>query len=399
GVDRVADPRVRGRCGELPSVADADELRTQEDGVVRLVPGEPEAHAREDPAAGDVEVRAAVPECRRRDELAQREWRGRGDGRALVAVGPVRRAEDGEQDLDPRPVGGLDRLVVTAPLVRRIGRVVRMRGPLVRDPEVPAPGERQPQHLDVELLEEREGRRRRAERRGVVEQADQHPFRPGRGAGQGKRDQGEQEREPADQPSPPPARRPGKGRSNHRGRSRARPPQLTTVALSDVPAPSGRRTGFLPATVVALLVAASATAAAAPGIVRAGPVQGTSPTVTGAPTQGNRLVATPGSWQGSGPLQFRYRWYRCDTMGNSCSLLRGAAAAHHTLGVGDVGHTIAVNVRATDQSGSTNGYSSLIGPVAGKAPPLASIVQPSISGSAALGGSIEVDTGKWRPAP
>lgn len=171
------------------------------------------------------------------------------------------------------------------------------------------------------------------------------------------------------------------------------------MALADVPAPSGRPTAFLPASIVLVLAAASVTAGAALGIGRAGPVAASSPTITGAPTQGTRLVATPGSWQGSGAVRYRYRWYRCDTMGNGCTLLRGATTARYRLGAGDVGHTVAVNVRATDSTGSTNGYSSLLGPVAGTAPVLSSTVQPSITGSAALGGSIQVDTGKWAPAP
>jgi hypothetical protein len=171
------------------------------------------------------------------------------------------------------------------------------------------------------------------------------------------------------------------------------------VALSDVPAPSGRPTGFLPATIALVLVAVSATAGAALGRAQAGPVPATSPTLRGDPSEGNRLVATPGSWQGSGPLKYRYRWYRCDTMGNGCGVLQGVTAAHYRLGAGDVGHTVAVNVRATDSTGSTNGYSSLIGPVAGTGSAVTSLVQPAISGSAALGGSIQVDTGKWQPTP
>jgi len=121
--------------------------------------------------------------------------------------------------------------------------------------------------------------------------------------------------------------------------------------------------------------------------------------VTGAATQGRRLTATPGSWHGSGAIKYAYRWYRCDTMGGRCRPLRGATAPRHTLGAGDVGQTLAFAVRATDSTGSTNGYASLIGPVAGATASLASLVQPSVSGTATLGGSVHVDTGKWRPAP
>jgi hypothetical protein len=86
-------------------------------------------------------------------------------------------------------------------------------------------------------------------------------------------------------------------------------------------------------------------------------------------------------------------------MGGGCALLRGAAAAHYRLGANDVGHTLAVNVRAIDSTGSTNAYTSLIGPVAGSGSTLASTVQPAVSGTAALGGSIQVDTGTWSPKP
>jgi hypothetical protein len=152
--------------------------------------------------------------------------------------------------------------------------------------------------------------------------------------------------------------------------------------------------------IAALLLAVPAVAVGAgPRAAGAGPVSSSSPTITGVATQGGRLAVTPGSWRGSGTIRYVYQWFRCDTMGSRCARLPGATAQHRRLGANDVGHTLSVNVRATDSKGSTNGYASLIGPIAGVETLLGSIVQPVVSGAARLGGSVHVDIGKWTQAP
>jgi len=168
--------------------------------------------------------------------------------------------------------------------------------------------------------------------------------------------------------------------------------QLSYVALADVPARSGRRTAFLPAALTAAALLLAGVAGAAAG---AGPTPATSPTISGSATQGATLTATPGSWRGSGTLGYAYRWHRCDPLGAHCVLLRGAKAPRHKLAAGDVGHTLAVDVRATDSTGATNGYSGLIGPIAGKKPTLVSIVQPNVTGTLTVGGVVHVNNGKW----
>src|SRR6185436_4644146 len=172
--------------------------------------------------------------------------------------------------------------------------------------------------------------------------------------------------------------------------------QQSYVAPADVPAPSGRRTAFLPAALLALALLAGAAGAA----VDAGPTLATAPTISGSATQGATLTATAGSWRGTGTLRYAYRWHRCDPLGARCLLLTGANAPRHKLTGADVGHTLAVDVRATDSSGATNGYSGLIGPIAGRKPQLVSVVQPGVTGTTtAVGGSVKVDNGKWTPAP
>jgi hypothetical protein len=140
-------------------------------------------------------------------------------------------------------------------------------------------------------------------------------------------------------------------------------------------------------------------AGAAPALAKAGPTLRASPTVTGAAVQGAHLYASPGKWSGQGEVELAYRWYRCDTMGRRCTLLRGATRKSRTLGGGDVGHTLSLAVRATDTSGSTTAYANLVGPIGGAPPALVARVQPSVSGAAVQGGTVRVSPGTWTPTP
>jgi hypothetical protein len=159
-------------------------------------------------------------------------------------------------------------------------------------------------------------------------------------------------------------------------------------------------TRFLPAcvlqgaVVVTFVLVTVGSAAAA-----SGPVPTKRPTVKGDATQGGRLIASRGSWSDGGSLRYSYEWYRCDTMGRRCLLLRGVSGRSHRAGANDVGHTISVAVRATDRTGSTRAFASLVGPIAGTRPHLDSLAQPIVAGSAVQGGTVRVDSGRWRPKP
>src|SRR5438045_1735279 len=84
-----------------------------------------------------------------------------------------------------------------------------------------------------------------------------------------------------------------------------------------------------------------------------GPRSLARPMVAGELVQGSRLFASPGQWSASGRLTYAYQWFRCDTMGARCALLRGVTRRSHTLGRDDVGHTLAVRVRVANSSGSS----------------------------------------------
>ncbi len=140
-------------------------------------------------------------------------------------------------------------------------------------------------------------------------------------------------------------------------------------------------------------------AAASGGNSVSAPTASARPTVTGPPTQGSRVIASPGAWSGTGKLTLTYEWSRCDSMGSHCGVLRGVTTRGRLLGPNDVGHTLSLAVRATDSSGSAVAYASLVGPVGGTPAALAPTAQPIVSGDAVLGQTIRVDAGRWKPSP
>ncbi|HXB63735.1 MAG TPA: hypothetical protein VNV42_02555 [Solirubrobacteraceae bacterium] len=92
------------------------------------------------------------------------------------------------------------------------------------------------------------------------------------------------------------------------------------------------------------------------------------PTISGTPTEGQVLTASPGSWTNS-PGTFAYQWQSCDAAGGSCSNLSGETGVAHPLGAGDVGHTLRVVVTATNVAGFASEVSNPSAVVATPPPP------------------------------
>ena len=90
------------------------------------------------------------------------------------------------------------------------------------------------------------------------------------------------------------------------------------------------------------------------GIVRAGsvitskPLNTTPPAVSGTPEVGRTLLATPGSWSGSTPISYAYRWQRCAP---SCAAVAATGSAY-TLTADDAGASMRVVVTASNAAGS-----------------------------------------------
>jgi hypothetical protein len=145
--------------------------------------------------------------------------------------------------------------------------------------------------------------------------------------------------------------------------------------------------------VLGLAAVAGASSSATP------PSNSSPPTISGTAQKGQRLHADHGTWNGSAPMHFAYRWQRCNSNGGGCGNIGGATDNDYTLTSADVGHTVRVVVTASNSAGSSTAASSPSAVIADAQRP-ANTSSPTISGSAQLGSTLTANTGGWTgPGP
>jgi hypothetical protein len=117
------------------------------------------------------------------------------------------------------------------------------------------------------------------------------------------------------------------------------------------------------------------------------------------------LTTSNGTWNGTAPLMFRYRWLRCDTTGGgpngvTCGLIGDASRRTYVLRAGDVGHRIRSRVIASNGEGSASANSNatpgVVQPAVAGRPSSAS--PPTISGTPQQGQTLTANRGTWRGA-
>lgn len=126
------------------------------------------------------------------------------------------------------------------------------------------------------------------------------------------------------------------------------------------------------------------------------------PTVSGPKVQGETLRTTNGTWTGSTPMTFQYRWLRCDksgggTNGVNCATIPGETRNTYVLTAADVGHTIRSRVIATNADGTSSMNSnptSVIQSSATAGPPSNS-TPPTISGTPQEKQTLTASEGTW----
>jgi hypothetical protein len=145
---------------------------------------------------------------------------------------------------------------------------------------------------------------------------------------------------------------------------------------------------------VALLVLFSAQSIAAPS---APPRSTSEPVVSGRAEQGRTLSATRGSWSGTGPLSFTYRWVRCPQGGGrpdgaDCVFVQGATRSGYRLAAADVGFRMRLRVTATNAEGSQTVASNATAVVVGTP---ASTSIPLVTGTPFVDSVLTVQPGGW----
>jgi chitodextrinase len=112
------------------------------------------------------------------------------------------------------------------------------------------------------------------------------------------------------------------------------------------------------------------------------PVDQTPPTVAGTAEVGDTLAATTGTWTGTEPIAFAYKWQRCDAGGDNCTDIPAATGSTYRIDSADAGSTLRVAVTASNPSGSSTATSASTAVVA--APPPVDTSPPSAPSNLSL---------------
>jgi hypothetical protein len=102
---------------------------------------------------------------------------------------------------------------------------------------------------------------------------------------------------------------------------------------------------------------ASAESPSTDTVTVATPANTIKPTISGDPGVGGTLTADPGTWTGTGPLNYDYQWLRCDSTGNHCQEIAGATDSTYVVSEDDTDHRIRVEVTAQNPGGAVSGTS------------------------------------------
>src|SRR2546423_9000638 len=155
------------------------------------------------------------------------------------------------------------------------------------------------------------------------------------------------------------------------------------------------------ALLTALLIPAGGSAGS-----RTAPRNTGEPAVSGRTVEGQTLATTNGTWSGTTPLNFRYRWLRCDTSGGgvngvTCTTISGAGNRMYVLRGADVGHRIRSRVIASNADGTASANSNatpgVVQPSSTGGPP-ANTSPPTISGTPQQNQTLAASTGSWQGA-
>ena len=138
---------------------------------------------------------------------------------------------------------------------------------------------------------------------------------------------------------------------------------------------------------VAILTALAAFAAivssstAAPAVA---PNNVGEPAITGTPRVGQVLRSTRGTWTGTAPITYDFRWFRCEGRGASdasdCRRITNASDNTYVLRQGDAGFRIRSQVVARNADGQDTATSNPTNVVTAAKP--VNTTEPSISGTA-----------------
>ena len=127
------------------------------------------------------------------------------------------------------------------------------------------------------------------------------------------------------------------------------------------------------------------------------PTNTVEPRISGTTRVGQLLRTTRGQWTGTGPLQFSYRWFRCKGPGaadaSDCTGSRTRVTTPTPCGRPTPASSMRSQVVASNAEGSTKATSNPTSVVTSARP--TNTKEPSITGTAAVGSTLQANRGEW----
>ena len=116
------------------------------------------------------------------------------------------------------------------------------------------------------------------------------------------------------------------------------------------------------------------------------------------PNDGQLLHGSAGTWTGTQPIAFAFKWFRCDAGGTPCAEIAGATQQDYTATSADIGHPLRLQVTASNNHGQQAVASSpATTAVAANAPQNTAL--PAVSGEAQEGTELTTTQGSWTGSP
>lgn len=126
-------------------------------------------------------------------------------------------------------------------------------------------------------------------------------------------------------------------------------------------------------------------ATSAPTTIKTKPANTVPPSISGTPVSGHTLTCHRGTWSGSTPQTYAYRWLR------GSAPISGATKATYVVKAADVGKQLRCRVTASNPAGSATATSAA---VLIKTPPK-NTVAPRITGQPKVGKTLACNKGTW----
>jgi len=153
--------------------------------------------------------------------------------------------------------------------------------------------------------------------------------------------------------------------------------------------------------VVALIAAlagfATLLVSSSPAAITVAPANVGEPAISGTTQVGQVLRSTRGTWTGTAPIDYTFRWFRCQGRGASdasdCRRITNATDNTYVLRQADAGFRIRSQVTASNADGQDTATSNPTNVVTAARP--VNTTEPSISGTAKVGSTLQASRGQW----